>query len=199
VKKAGVSPSSAPHGVFWKRLNYEQFTTGTVPGVGSEYGGPYKILEVGDSKSSTIIQILQGIGTAAGNCGQMPLPNPPYNPEQQVLIDALAQWIDAGCPNHQALTETEAPIQVAKALLQQTYSWKATGGDNNPQAIRIDARLFNRHEGCEVIPMIQKVVNHFGYGSPADVQKVEALIGSELPGNVRGRKKVFDWLVGRLA
>ena len=89
-------------------------------------------------------------------------------------------------------------IEVTKDMLQQTYSWKATGGDN-PNAIRIDARLFNRHEGYEVIPMIQKVVNHFDFSSKADVQQVEKLIGSELPGNVRGRKKVFDWLVGRLA
>ena len=64
-------------------------------------------------------------------------------------------------------------------MLQQNYSWKVTGGDN-PNAIRVDARLFNRHEGYEV-------------------QQVEKLISSELPGNVRGRKKVFDWLVGRLA
>lgn len=89
-------------------------------------------------------------------------------------------------------------IQVTKDMLQQTYSWKATGGDD-PRAIRTDARLFNRHEGYEVVPMIQKVVNHFEYDSQAEVQRIEALIGSELPGNVRGRKKVFDWLVGRLA
>lgn len=86
-------------------------------------------------------------------------------------------------------------IQVTKDMLQQTYSWKATGGDN-PNAVRIDARLFNRHEGYEVVPMIQKVVNHLGAESEADVQRIEALIG-ELPGNVRGRKKVFDWLVQR--
>jgi hypothetical protein len=84
-------------------------------------------------------------------------------------------------------------ILVTQGMLQQTYSWKATGGDN-PNAIRIDARLFNRHEGYEVVPMIQKVVNHLGAESEADVQRIEALIG-ELPDNVRGRKKVFAWLV----
>lgn len=89
-------------------------------------------------------------------------------------------------------------IQVTKDMLQQTYSWKAAGGDD-PNAIRVDARLFNRHEGYEVVPMIQKVVNHFGFDSQAEVQRIETLIGGELPGNVRGRKKVFDWLVGRLA
>ncbi len=88
-------------------------------------------------------------------------------------------------------------IKVTRSMLQHKYSWKAVGGDD-PKAIKIDAYLLNRHEGYEVVPMIQKVVNHFDYGSESDVQKVEEIIGSELPGNVRGRENVYDWLVDRL-
>jgi hypothetical protein len=96
VQQAGVTPGQAPHGAFWNSMTYEQFTTGNVPGVPL---GPWKILVVGDSKNSNIIQILSGVGDAYNDFGQMPQPNPPYEPEQTGLITQLAAWIDAGCPN----------------------------------------------------------------------------------------------------
>jgi len=94
VKNAGVDPAAAPHGVFWHTLNYQQFITGNVPNVQPVF----KILVVGNSQQSTIIQILKGIGDAANDFGQMPQPNPPY-PGQDDVITALANWIDAQCPN----------------------------------------------------------------------------------------------------
>jgi hypothetical protein len=97
VKQAGVAPGLAPHHIFWNTLTYEQFTTGNVPGV--THNGPWKILEIGDSANSNIIQILQGHGKAFENFGQMPRPSPPYNPEQDTLIKELAAWIDGGCKN----------------------------------------------------------------------------------------------------
>ncbi|WP_213804275.1 hypothetical protein [Granulicella sp. dw_53] len=96
VQQAGVTPGQAPHGAFWNTLTYDQFTTGNVPGVPL---GSWKILVVGDSKNSNIIQILVGTGSAANDFGQMPQPNPPYEPEQTNLITQLSAWIDAGCPN----------------------------------------------------------------------------------------------------
>ncbi len=90
-----------------------------------------------------------------------------------------------------------AAIQVSRDMLQGKYDWQAIEGDS-PRAIKMDAALFNRHEGYEVIPMIQKVVNHFDYDSEADVRKVEDLILNELPGSVRGKKRVLQWLVERL-
>ncbi len=96
VNQAGVTPRQAPHGAFWNSLTYAQFTNGNVPGVPA---GPWKILIIGDSQNSNIIQILNGVGDAANDFGQMPQPNPPYNPEQQTLITELADWIDAGCPD----------------------------------------------------------------------------------------------------
>ncbi len=89
-------------------------------------------------------------------------------------------------------------IKVTRQMLQRKYSWKATGGDD-PAAIRIDAKLFNRHEGYEVVPMIQKVVNHLDYENEADVHRIEAAIGDGLPGNVRGRKNVLEWLIEHLS
>jgi hypothetical protein len=94
VTQAGVSPGLAPHHTFWNTMSYQQFITGGVP------GGPWKILEVGSSKNSTIIQILSGYGKAYDNFGQMPRPSPPYEPEQGTLITELAAWIDGGCQNN---------------------------------------------------------------------------------------------------
>ena len=103
VTSAGVTPAGAPHGVFWTTLSYEEFTTGNVPGVGHAYGGPYKILEIGDSKNSNLIQILcDPNSTIAKNLGQMPQPSPPYNnatPSQDEVCSALSDWIDRKCPN----------------------------------------------------------------------------------------------------
>jgi hypothetical protein len=97
VTEAGVSPGLAPHHTFWNTMTYQQFITGNVPGVP---GGPWKILEVGHSKNSNIIQILSGYGKAYDNFGQMPRPSPPYEPEQATLITELSAWIDGGCKNN---------------------------------------------------------------------------------------------------
>ena len=96
VNQAGVTPGQAPHGAFWNSMDCKEFINGNVPNVPA---GPWKILVIGDSQSSNIIQILNGVGDAANDFGQMPQPNPPYNPEQAILITQLAAWIDAGCPN----------------------------------------------------------------------------------------------------
>jgi hypothetical protein len=100
VQNAGVTPANAPHGVFWRNLTYQQFITGDIPNVTDpNTGNPYKILVVGSSKDSNIIQILSGFGNAYNNFGQMPQPNPPYS-GQNNLIASLADWIDRKCPNN---------------------------------------------------------------------------------------------------
>jgi hypothetical protein len=108
VNVAGVTPGQAPHGAFWNSMDYTEFTTGNIPGVPA---GPWKILVVGNSQNSNIIQILSGVGDAFNDFGQMPQPNPPYVPpagtEQATLIAELSAWIDAGCPNDTA-NKTEA-------------------------------------------------------------------------------------------
>lgn len=95
VETVGVFPAGAPHQDFWNMLTHQQFITDNVPGVAPAF----KILVVGDSASSTLIQILKGVGDAANIFGQMPRYNPPYEPEQSKLITDLSAWIDAGCPN----------------------------------------------------------------------------------------------------
>ncbi len=86
-------------------------------------------------------------------------------------------------------------IKVHKDMLDvNAYVWQASEKDD-PHKIKMDAVMFNRKEGYEVIPMIQKVVDTFGFESVDDVKRVEAVIGNELPGSVRSRENVYNWLV----
>jgi hypothetical protein len=98
VQQAGVNIGGARHAAFWDNLDYNGFTTGNVPGV----PGTWKILVVGDSANSNIIQILSGLGAPTKAFKQMPRPMPPYT-GQAALIADLAAWIDAGCPNDAGL------------------------------------------------------------------------------------------------
>jgi hypothetical protein len=95
----GIPNSSAPHGAFWN-TTYQQFTTGNVPGVTpGSVPTPVPILVVGKSAESNIILALRGQGPLfdpnTGSLGQMPAEGNLFSDEQ---INALAAWIDAGCP-----------------------------------------------------------------------------------------------------
>ena len=89
-----LTPSLAPHGVFWETLTYEQFISGTVPGIG------VPILDNHHPENSYIINVLKG---PYNGFNQMPRPNPPYNqhtPEQSEVITLLSDWIARGCPDN---------------------------------------------------------------------------------------------------
>jgi len=99
----GESPVGPPHGQFWDTLTYGEFITGNVPNViDPNSGQPMKILVVGDSAASNLIQALEGApGTVfdpnTGAFGQMPANGPPFFSADQIA--PIAAWIDAGCPN----------------------------------------------------------------------------------------------------
>lgn len=95
----------SPHKNFWKTLDYQQFTTGNVPGVSFGPSPPYPILIVGNAAQSNFVLALQGVGPLfdnnTGAFGEMPAnANPPTMPfltaaEVQPIVD----WINKGCPN----------------------------------------------------------------------------------------------------
>lgn len=90
-------------------------------------------------------------------------------------------------------------IEVKRAMIEvKKYDWKTGKGDSSTDR-KHDAVMFSRRQGYEVIPMIQKVVNHFGYETEEDVKRVEQAIRTALPSNVRSRKNVFNWLITYLA
>jgi hypothetical protein len=94
IATLGSNIGGAPHGAFWNTMNYQQFTTGNVPGV----SGNWKVLEVGSSTTSNIILALRGDSPFDGSTfPQMPADGPPFADAGQ--IQPLADWIDHGCPN----------------------------------------------------------------------------------------------------
>jgi hypothetical protein len=90
VAASGIDLTGSPHGTFWMG-DYDSFTTGDVPGVPG-----VKILIKGDAAHSNLVQILKGPITIVGrNFEQMPAGGP-FLPAE--MIDALADWINRGCP-----------------------------------------------------------------------------------------------------
>jgi hypothetical protein len=92
---------ASPHKAFWNTLTYDAFVHGNVPHVTDpDTGKPLPILVVGDSSKSTLILSLRGEGPlfdpSTGAFGQMPANGPPMFTAEQ--IKAIADWIDAGCP-----------------------------------------------------------------------------------------------------
>lgn len=93
----------APHKDWWNSMTYEQFVSGSVPGVADPNTGQHMpILAKGDAAQSNIILALQGAaGTVfdnnSGAIGQMPADGPPFFTQEQ--IQPLIDWINAGCPN----------------------------------------------------------------------------------------------------
>ena len=99
-KKAGAPPPKSPHKAFWATLTYAEFCNGTVPGVKDPAtGAALSILVKGNSRSSNLILALSGEGALFGPgspFGQMPAGGATKFTTEQVK--AIADWIDAGCP-----------------------------------------------------------------------------------------------------
>lgn len=68
---------------------------------------------------------------------------------------------------------------------------------DGPQRI-IDRIFFNRNEGYEVMYMIQKIVDRFGFETESYVNRIEDLIVDKLPGEYRLWADAFSWLADRL-
>jgi len=98
VEEADLFIEDAPHAAFWRDTDHESFTTGDIPGV-KHKGEPLPILVIGSSATSNIILSLRGEGPLFnpddGRFGRMPTFGPFMHADD---IDAIADWIDSGCP-----------------------------------------------------------------------------------------------------
>ncbi|HYI39409.1 MAG TPA: hypothetical protein VE053_03735 [Allosphingosinicella sp.] len=98
VASAGVTPQEAPHHTFWN-TDYQSFMQ-------LKIFGKYQVVVPKDVAASDIIAALNG--TLAG-IPRMPRPSPPYDnasPSQDDVVAALSAWIEAGCPNGAATTDS---------------------------------------------------------------------------------------------
>ena len=127
---------------------------------------------------------------------------------KQKLDDRSADWFlqnlvnifDRSKMKYKDILEYEINNAIEK-MMQLKYDWKAKDGDN-PYMRKLDSKIFNRKQGYEVVWMIKKVLEDFGYKTVSDVRKkenivkkIESVIDEKLPGDVRSSKEVFDWLV----
>jgi hypothetical protein len=79
-------------------------------------------------------------------------------------------------------------------MLYNHYSWTALPGDNPKISGVPDSTLFNRNEGYEVLYLINRFMNDNSLKNVESGQKIERMIRTGLPGDVRGQKNVVEWL-----
>lgn len=79
---------------------------------------------------------------------------------------------------------------VTKSDLRFTYSWSAIPPDDARATGAPDSVLLNRHEGYEVLAFLNRTSS-----SKGGALKAERMIHMYLPGDVRSRKNVLDWLI----
>jgi len=84
---------------------------------------------------------------------------------------------------------------LSKADLQYKYSWNAIAPDDPLITGNIDGRFLNRGEGYEVLYFINALAAKSGWTAKVPGLKTERLINDHLPGSVRGRNHVHQWLV----
>jgi len=79
-------------------------------------------------------------------------------------------------------------------LLYGNYSWTALRGDDPKISGVPDSTLFSRHEGYEMVYLINKIMDEYNLNI-ASGQKIERMIHTGLPGDIRSQKNVRDWIV----
>lgn len=81
-------------------------------------------------------------------------------------------------------------------LLYNHYSWTAMKGDDPKISGVPDSTLFNRNEGYEVLYMINKIMESQNWVNITTGQKIENMIRTGVPGDIRGQKNVVEWIIG---
>lgn len=74
-------------------------------------------------------------------------------------------------------------------LVFKDYSWTVLGDDDPKKTGHPDNVLLNRTEGYEVLPFLRR-----NFNSVADAQKAERAIRNKVPGNLRSRAHILQWL-----
>lgn len=79
-------------------------------------------------------------------------------------------------------------------LFYKDYSWTAVSGDNPKVTGEPDSTLFNRHEGYEVLYLINKLAEIWKLNKKASATKMEKMIRNHLPSDIRSQVNVKQWI-----
>jgi hypothetical protein len=81
-----------------------------------------------------------------------------------------------------------------KSDLAFTYSWSVVPPDSPRITGEPDSTLFNRHEGYEVLYLINKLSQTWGLKQKASGLKMERMIRNHLPAATRSQANVKAWI-----
>jgi hypothetical protein len=74
------------------------------------------------------------------------------------------------------------------------YQWTAYPNDNAKVTGNPDSTRFNRHEGYEVLYLINTLANGWNLNKVSDCQKMEKMIHKGLPSNAIMQIDVKNWI-----
>lgn len=79
-------------------------------------------------------------------------------------------------------------------LYYNDYSWTVTSNDNPKITGKPDSTFLNREEGYEVLHFINYFAFKHDIKNKATGLKIERMIHDHLPGDIRSREKVEQWI-----
>lgn len=83
---------------------------------------------------------------------------------------------------------------ITKSELKYNYSWTVLNGDNPKITGAPDSTLLNRNEGYEVLWFINKFAEKHNFKNKESAFKIERMIKSHLPENIRSQENVVEWI-----
>ncbi len=87
-------------------------------------------------------------------------------------------------------------IQISKndLLFKNRYNWKEENTGHLPKDKSLDNAIFNRHQGNEVLFMINKLMDQNNLSNVASGQKIEAMLLS-IPNRDQSHQQVKEWVL----
>lgn len=87
------------------------------------------------------------------------------------------------------------PMAFSKINLKYNdYKWSAYPSDDPKITGKPDSTLFNRHEGYEMLYLIQTLMETWGLKEISSGQKIEKMVKDNLPSTTRSQSGVKDWI-----
>lgn len=81
-----------------------------------------------------------------------------------------------------------------KEDLRYTYCWSAYEKEDPRVSGVPDATVFNRHEGQEILYLINYLTDHVAWGVESFGSKMEQLIHDQLPPEITSQQETIRWI-----